>query len=61
MSILIQLLILDQEVVLLIVRRKRPSGYVPLRVVSLVCWVAMAVWPNSFFLQPWEIVTLSMG
>lgn len=61
MSILVLLLILGQEVVLLTVPRKRPSGYVPLRVVSLVCRVAIAVCLNSFLLQPWEIVTLGMG
>lgn len=54
MSILILLLILGQEAVLLTVRRKRPSGYAPLRLVSLVCGVEMAVWLNSFFPQPWR-------
>jgi hypothetical protein len=60
-SIVILLLLLCQEVVFLFVGRRHPSAYMPLRVVSLACWVATAVWLNSFFLQPWEILTLGMG
>lgn len=56
-SLFIPLVTLGQEFFLLVVRRMRPRIYVPLRVVSLFCWVALAVWLNAVFLQSWVILT----
>ncbi len=54
---LLVLLILGQELLLFLVRRTLPRWYVSLRIVSVLCWVGVAVWLHYFFLRTWVVVT----
>jgi len=54
---LLVLLILGQELFLFLVHRAVPSWYVSLRVVSVFCWVGVAVWLHYFFLRTWVVLT----
>ena len=55
------LLFVGQEVILFAVRRFWPRASVPLRTVSVLCWIGLGVWLHSYYLQSWETVTPQMG
>ncbi len=50
-----------QELILLLARRRRPRTYAPLRVLSIVCWSALAAALGLVALQPWVVLTLAGG
>ena len=54
---LLVLLVLGQELLLFLVRPAAPRWYVSLRVVSVFCWVGVAVWLHYFFLRTWVVLT----
>lgn len=57
-TIVIVVLALGQEVVLWIVRRRRPGLNLPLRALATIGWVAVAAWLSLVFLRSWEVLRL---
>ena len=55
---LIPVLFVGQELTLLLVRRRWPMAYWPLRTLSVLGWLAFALWLGLLLLQPWEVITL---
>jgi hypothetical protein len=60
-SLAILALVLVQELILLLARRRRPRTYTPLRVLGMVGWSALAAVLGLVILQPWVVLTLAGG
>ena len=57
-TLLVPVFFVGQELTLLLARRRWPTGYWPLRALSVLGWLAVAAWLGLVFLQPWEVVRL---
>lgn len=55
---LIPVLFVGQELTLWLARKRWQKAYMPLRALSVLGWLAVAVWLGVVFLQPWQVITL---
>lgn len=57
-TMVILALTLVQETGLLVLRRRWPATYVPLRALGTVGWLAFAAWLSLFIVRSWEVLRL---
>jgi hypothetical protein len=49
-------LVLGQELFFLVIRRRLQRYNVPIRILSIACWVGLAAWLHFSHLRSWEVI-----